>query len=436
MRKRRFLDWERKAGEIRGAKASREMAVIAVIACCDTKYHEILFIKEKIQAAGMQPLILDISTGKEIPIQADIGREQVLAMGGYTWEQVSDMDKSGAISAMTESIGRMIQLLYEDKRIDGALGMGGLQNTVICSAALRQLPIGFPKIICSTIASGFRYFDTVVGDKDIMVLPSIVDFAGMNPISEVVLGNAVGAIAGMVSCGPSRIDTKGECYIAATLMGITNDTVMLAVDELEKKGKRTISFHSTGMGGRVMEDLIRQGTIGAVMDLSLHEMTAEYFGGYGYSKGADNRLCAAAEAGIPALICPGGIDFACLRPDELFEDAKERGYVWHNKDLTHTRLYEHEILEITKTIVSRLNRSAGRTEVVLPLGGLRTLSRPGEIFHKPGTIRKMQEIFEKELKPEIIFKAYDLNFCDPEFAHICAEEMAGLLEAEGAGSGG
>ncbi|NBH70727.1 UPF0261 family protein [Clostridiaceae bacterium] len=407
------------------------MAVIAVIACCDTKYHEILFVKEKIQAAGMQPLILDISTGPEVPIRADISREQVLTMGGYTWEQVCAMDKSGAISAMTDSICRMIFHLYEKKEIDGVIGMGGLQNTVVCSAALRLLPIGFPKLICSTIASGFRYFDTVVGDKDIVVLPSIVDFAGMNPISEAVLGNAVGAMIGMVSCGGALIDTRGECYIAATLMGITNDTVMQAANELTEKGRRTISFHSTGIGGRVMEDLIRQGVIGAVMDLSLHEMTAEYFGGYGYSKGADHRLCAAAQMGIPALICPGGIDFACLRPDELFEDTKERGYVWHNKNLTHTRLYEHEILEITKTIVSRLNQSKGKTEVILPLGGLRTLSRPGEIFHKPDTIRKMRRIFEEELKPEIIFKAYDLNFCDPEFAHICAEEMAGLLKAEG-----
>lgn len=131
--------------------------------------------------------------------------------------------------------------------------------------------------------------------------------------------------------------------------------------------------------------------------------------------------------GIPALVCPGGIDFACLRTDELFEDGENRGYVWHNKELTHTRLYENEILDITRTIVERLNRSAGKTEVILPMGGLRTLSYPGEFFHKPGTIQKMKEIFEEGLKPEIVFKAYDLNFCDPEFAHVCAEEMMGLL---------
>ena len=163
-------------------------------------------------------------------------------------------------------------------------------------------------------------------------------------------------------------------------MGITNDTVMRASDELTALGRKMISFHSTGIGGRVMESMIREGVISAVMDLSLHEMTAEYLGDYGYSKGADNRLCAAAEMGIPALICPGGIDFACLRKEELLKDEEDRGYVWHNQDLTHTRLYESEILDITHTIVERLNRSKGKTEVILPMGGLRTMSYPGRIF--------------------------------------------------------
>lgn len=401
--------------------------MIAVIACCDTKYHEITFVQEKIRKSGNQPLILDISTGPCIPLKADITREEVLAAGGYTWEQVHGFDKSGAISAMTESIAKTVMKLYQQKKIDGVIGMGGLQNTVVCSAALRLLPIGFPKIICSTIASGSRCFDTVVGDKDIAVIPSIVDFAGMNPISEVVLGNTVSAMIGMVTHGGRGIDTKGELYIGTTLMGITNDTVMQASNELAENGLKTISFHSTGIGGKVMEDLIREEVITAVMDLSLHEMTAEYFGDYGYSKGAANRLCAAAEMGIPALVCPGGIDFACLRPEELFDDQEERGYVWHNKDLTHTRLYEHEILDITRTIAERLNHSTGRTEVVLPMGGLRTLSYPGEFFNNPETIRKMKKIFEEELKPEITFKAFDLNFCDPEFAHICAQEMMSLL---------
>lgn len=411
------------------------MAKIAVVACCDTKYHEIKFVCEKIRESGNIPLTIDISTGPVVSLKADIPREKVLAAGGYTWGQVKPLQKNEAIQAMTESIIRMVKKLYTEKIIDGIIGMGGLQNTVVCSAAFRCLPIGFPKIICSTVASGERAFETIVGDKDIMVLPSIVDFAGMNPVSEAVLENTVAAMIGMVKFGGHLINTRGEKYIATTLMGITNDTVMRASNQLSAEGYHMISFHSTGVGGKVMEDMIRQGIISAVMDLSLHEMTAEYLGNVGYSAGAPNRLTAAAETGIPALICPGGIDFACLRPGELMPDEEERGYVWHNNALTHTRLWEHEILDITRTIVERLNRSVGVCEVVLPMRGLRTLSNEGEPFHKPKTIQKMKQIFEDNLREDIQFKAFDLNFSDPEFADICASEMKELVNWKSAERG-
>lgn len=411
------------------------MPVIAVIASFDTKYHELVYVQQQIQKFGCTPFLIDISTGPNSPmieIIPDLTRHDVLRIGGSSWDILKRLEKGNAIKMMADCVSKVVRSLYTEKKIDGVYGMGGLQNTIVCSAALRELPLGFPKLICSTIASGNRYFDTVVGDKDIAVMPSIVDFAGVNPISEVTLTNSVASIVGMVKYGKQKIDTHGKNYIGATLMGITNDTVMRAINNLTAKGENVISFHSTGIGGRVLESQIRDGNISAVMDLCLHEMTAEYFGGLGYSKGADNRLGAAAEMGIPSLICPGGIDFACLSKEDFFEDEEERGYVWHTKDyLTHTRLWESEILDITKTIIQRVNNAKGVTEIVLPLGGLRTMSRPGEFFFKSDTIQKMKAIFEDELKPEIIFKAFDLNFDDTDFADICSSEMLVLLEKGG-----
>ncbi|MBE6904783.1 MAG: UPF0261 family protein [Ruminococcaceae bacterium] len=404
------------------------MGTIALVACCDTKYHELGFVRKAVAEAGHTPIILDISTGPSAPIPGDITREEILLEGGHSLEEIKGLNKSDAIAAMSESISKVLYRLCKEKKIDGVLGMGGLQNTVVCSAALRLLPIGFPKMIASTVASGGRCFDTVVGDKDITVVPSIVDFAGMNPISEVVLSNAVAAVIGMVEHGKGEMDTTGRFLIGTTLMGVTNDTVMAAADKLTALGKEVISFHSTGSGGRIMEQMIRDGHIKAVMDLTLHEMTAEYFLDYGYSKGALNRLTAVAETGVPVLVCPGGIDFACLRKDELFEDEEKRGYVWHNPELTHTKLYESEILDITHTIIERVNKSIGKVTVVLPMGGLRTLSRAGEPFHKPETIKKMKALFEKELSPKIRFRCVDFNYMDPEFADLLVEEMRALLE--------
>jgi len=406
------------------------MATIAIVASCDTKYHEVRFVEAAVRKAGHIPLIIDISVGKDSSVVSDITKQYILEQGGYNWEQVRDFTKSKAIDAMSESVSKVLPQLCAQGKIDGAFGMGGLQNTVMCSAAFRQLPLGFPKIIVSTIACGYRYFDLVVGDKDITVVPSVVDFAGLNPVSEVVLGNAISAIIGMVEHGGAKINTQGRFLIGTTLMGITNDSVMAAADKLIERGNEVMSFHSTGIGGRVMEKMIYDGHIKAVMDLTLHEMTAEYFGGYGYSKGANNRLCAAAEMGIPMLVVPGGIDFICLGKHEFFDDLEERGYVWHNSDLTHTCLYEHEILEITRTIVQRLNKATGKVSVVLPMGGLRTLSYPGEAFHKPDTILKMREIFEQELRPGISLKCVDHNFMDAAFPEVLYSEMLTLLGKE------
>lgn len=408
------------------------MGTIAVVACCDTKYHEIKFVRGQIAALGHTPLVVDISIGPNLPMEGDVTREDILRSGGYSPEDVVlRMSKSEAIAAMSASIQGTILRLFQEKKIHGVLGMGGLQNTVMCSAAFRLLPLGFPKLIVSTVASGYRYFETVVADKDIMVMPSIVDFCGMNVISDAVLSNAAAAIAGMVRQGRGEISTEGHFIIGTTLMGITNDTVMAAADKLAERGHEVISFHSTGVGGRTLEQMVRDGHIKAVMDLTLHEMAAEHFGDYGYCKGAVNRLCAGAQAGIPMLVCPGGIDFIALRKDELFPDEEKRGYVWHNPELTHTRLYESEILDITRLIVERLNQSKGKVEVLLPMGGLRTLSREGEPFHMPDTIRKMKEIFRTGLRPDITLKCVEYNFMDPEFSDIIVEEMEKLLNREG-----
>lgn len=406
------------------------MGKIAIAACCDTKHSEVSFVSNVIRSAGHVPLVLDMSTGVNNPVPGDITREEILREGGFAPEKViGHYQKNDAIAAMTGSICRVVTRLYREHEIDGILGLGGMQNSLMCSAAFRLLPIGFPKVIVSTVASGYKYFDMLVGTKDIAVIPSIVDFCGINVISEPVLTNAASAVIGMVDHGGKIINTESRFIIGTTLMGITTSTVMDAVDILTRQGYEFLSFHSTGVGGQVMEQMIRDGHIKAVMDLSLHELVPEYFGNYGYCRGAENRLCAGAEAGIPMLVCPGAIDCISLTPEEFLPDQEERGYVWHNASLTHTRLHENEILDIAKIITERLNRAKGEVVVLLPTaGGLRTLSDPGEPFYAPQTMQKIREIFEKEFKPGITLKCYDCNYTDPAFAGIIAKEMDTLLK--------
>ncbi len=200
------------------------MGVIAVVACCDTKYHEINFVKERITKAGHTPLVVDMSIGPNLPMQGDVTREEILKEGGYSCKQViCDFSKSEAVDAMANSIRLTVPRLYNEKKIDGVLGMGGLQNTMMCSAAFRQLPLGFPKLIVSTVACGYRYFDFVVGDKDITVMPSIVDFCGMNVISDAILANATAAITGMVELVPER-STQRDVLSLVRLLWVSPTT--------------------------------------------------------------------------------------------------------------------------------------------------------------------------------------------------------------------
>ena len=238
------------------------MGTIAIVACCDTKFHEISFVRDLIRAAGHTALVIDMSTGTHLAMSGDISRDEVLRAGGFVPENViGHYSKSDSIAAMTSSICTLLPKLCLEKRIDAVFGMGGMQNTLMCSAAFRLLPIGFPKLIVSTVASGFKYFDMVVGTKDITVVPSIVDFCGMNVISEPILTNAAASIIGMIQYGGKTINTDGHRIIGATLMGITNDTVVAAEDKLTADGYELLSFHSTGVGGQVMEQMIRDGHI-------------------------------------------------------------------------------------------------------------------------------------------------------------------------------
>lgn len=403
------------------------MKRIAILASCDTKMAEAQFVAECIKACDCEPLVFDISCKNMIPDSCNrIMPSEILNYSGRNWDKMSAISKQDAIFWMQESLYLALKAYFSWQEIHGVIGMGGLQNTVMCSYAMQALPLGFPKLLVSTVASGNRLFRDIIGNHDIMILPAIVDFSGVNPISKGILRNAAQAVCGMAK-EYIPIQWNQKTTVSTTLMGITNDTVVHAASLLMEQGYDVLSFHSTGSGGAVMEQLIRDGNISAVMDLTLHEMVPEFFGTPSFASGAQNRLTAGAEAGIPMVVCPGGIDFICQRKQELFDDYEKRGYVWHNKTLAHVRLYEEEILAICQIICERVNKANGPVTVLLPLKGLRTMSNPGEPFHIPSTMCKIKKLFSENLRPEIRFLPVDLNYDQPEFAELAAHEMEALL---------
>ncbi|MFZ7133175.1 MAG: Tm-1-like ATP-binding domain-containing protein [Eubacteriales bacterium] len=402
------------------------MKTIVIVGSKDTKESEITYVSEGILKRGFKPLVLDVSTSKGYESQADFTREQIALEGGTDWKDTEDYEKHELLLVMSDGLKVLTTKLYKEGKLHGIIALGGLQNTTMGSSAMFHLPIGIPKLIVSTVATGQRTFEGVVGSKDITVMPSPSDFTGVNSISKTVLNNAIAAILGMVEYAGKEISKSKELRIGATLMGATNDGIASAIEILQQKGYEVVSFHSTGTGGRVMEELIEADVINAVMDLTLHEVVYEYFG-YGFGYGADNRLVQGAKKGIPMLICPAGVDFMCQWPSALFNDIDQRKYNWHNPNLAHVKLNQKEVTDISRMIVQRLNEAKGKVVVVIPTKGLRSFSQQGEALYDPEVDQAITDVFVKELRHDIPIKFIDANLMDIEFSKFVVKEMIKLL---------
>ncbi|WP_157007029.1 Tm-1-like ATP-binding domain-containing protein [Agromyces laixinhei] len=402
------------------------MNTIAVVASSDTKQAEIDFVSQQLTANGLRPLTIDTSTSKGHNSSSNISREAVVEAAGHHWADIEDESREFLLSAMADGASTLLAELQANGQLQGALGLGGLQNTTVAANAMQALPIGVPKIIVSTVACGTRTFDSVVGTSDIMVMPSITDLAGLNPISERILANSAAAVAGAVKAGGRPVEVAGLSLVGATLMGATNDGVVHAMDELRDSGYSVVPFHATGVGGQVLESLITAGSLSAVLDLTLHEIVYEYFGG-GFGAGTDQRLIAAAEAGIPMVVAPGGLDFICQWRGELFADAEERKYIWHNENLAHVKLTEKEARDVTRIVVGRLNRAKGPVTVLLPTRGLRTFASVGGPLHDRVVDDAIIEEFQTGLSPRVRVATVEANLNDREFSRAAASELNRLL---------
>jgi uncharacterized protein (UPF0261 family) len=294
--------------------------------------------------------------------------------------------------------------------------------------AMKALPIGAPKLLVSTVASGRRTFEPLVGSKDIVLMPAVADVAGINVLTRTILGNAVGAIVGMAMHAGQPLRVGDEMIIGLTQIGVTNGVVQ-ATRILEGAGYQVIGFHATGVGGRAMEELIAAGTIKAVMDLTLHEIVAEIFP-ESYSAGASHRLEAACKAGIPQVIAPGGVDFIDFGTRAMLPDIDRRKYVLHNADFAHIKLHKEEAARVGLIIVERLNRNSGPVTVLIPLGGCCLAAAQGGPLWDPEVDGALFETLRAGLKPGIKVVEIEANINDAKFSEAAAGAMLELLSGK------
>lgn len=400
---------------------------VVIVGALDTKGREFAFVRDRIRRSGLATLVVDFGVIGEPSFPPDITRREVAAAGdGDLVVLASGGRKDEAMRTMARGLGSIVRRLYDEGRLDGIIGMGGSGGTSIASAAMRQLPVGVPKVLVSTLGGGD--VTAFAGTKDITFMPSVVDVAGFNRISARIYANAAGAIAGMVQAtdGAAAADTEAKPLIAASMFGNTTNAVDRAREHLEREGFEVLVFHATGTGGRTMENLISDGYIAASLDMTTTELADEVCGGV-FSAGPD-RCLAASRAGIPAVLVPGCVDMANFGAIETVPDRyRDRNLYQWNPNVTLLRTNADENRRIGELLAAAANEASGPVAILLPLGGVSMLDSVGGEFWDPDADGACYEAIRRGVRSgvDVIEMAENIN--DPAFAEKAVEIILGML---------
>jgi len=401
------------------------MATVVLIGALDTKGAELEFLRHQVELRGHHTLVVDVGVLGEPALEADVARADVAAAGGSNLEDlVAAADRGRAVAAMAEGARVVAARLRAEGRLDAVIGIGGGAGTSMATAAMRALPLGIPKVMVSTLASGdTRAF---VGVTDIVMVPSVVDIAGLNRISRGVLARAAGAVSGMAETEVPK--GKDRPLIAASMFGNTTKCVDAARASLEKQGYEVLVFHATGVGGRTMESLIEARQFAGVLDVTTTEWADELVGGV--LSAGPTRLEAAARTGTPAVVAPGCLDMVNFwAPDTVPEQFRGRRFYQHNDNITLMRTTPEENAELGRLIAEKLNASKGPVALYLPLQGLSAISAPGGPFHWPEADAALFAAFDEHLRPDIPCHRIDAPINDPAFAAAITDGLLALIAA-------
>ncbi len=404
------------------------MATIAVLGTLDTKGREHAFVAERIRARGHDALLIDVGTGGEPAVEPDLSRADVAAAAGIDLASlVARGDRGECVTAMAKAAPELLGRLVTEGRIQGVISLGGGGGTAIASAAMRALPIGFPKLIVSTLASGNTA--PYVGTSDIVMMPAVVDVQGLNRISRTILTRAAGAICGMVE---ADVATDGDRpLIVASMFGNTTKCIEAAIPLLEQAGYEVLVFHATGTGGRAMEALIASGMVAGVLDVTTTELADELVGGV-LSAGPE-RLDAAARHGVPAVVAPGCLDMVNFGERQTVPPQfAGRTFYVHNPQVTLMRTTPAECAVLGRLVAAKVNASTGPVSMLLPRRGISVISAAGGPFHDPAADTALSAAIEAGLRPDIPCQSLDCEINDPTFARACVEALLANIQAAAA----
>ena len=401
---------------------------IAIIATCDTKGEEALYLKQRIESYHMNGLVVDSGIlGEPVFLVPEVTRDQVAGYSGFTIKELVDAGSRGAaVEKMRDCIHAYVKKLYEEKKIQGLIAVGGAEGSVIARAAMDALPLGVPKIAVSTIASGKHLFSDLIGYNDATVMHSVIDILGINSISRRVFNNAIGAIVGMVKVKPEASEKKIKS-IGISMLGTTTKPIMSVIKpELEKLGYEVLTFHANGTGGDCMDTLAAEGYFAGVLDFSTNELAANNFGGLHVAKAG--RMEAAIENKIPTVVTPGAANIIVLsREEALLPRYDGRQKYFHNPNITLINTTREELKTIAATFAEKLNKAKGKVKFLYPAKGFCSQDKEGLALWNPEGNPIFLTELKRKLRPDIPIIEVDAHINDDEFARVAFEQLLEVM---------
>jgi uncharacterized protein (UPF0261 family) len=398
---------------------------VVLIGTLDTKGVEYEFARNSFKKAGLKTILVNAGIIGQSPIPCDVTNEQVALAGSSDLQTLKNKNDRGfAVSVMTKGVNQIVQDLYKKGELDAIFALGGSGGSTIASFAMRNLPIGVPKVLVSTLVSSNAA--SFVGESDMALFASVVDIAGINSLSAKVIANAVDATIGMVN--GEKVEVKnGKKLIAASMFGVTTQCVTAARKILEENDLEVITFHMTGTGGKSMENLIRQGFINAVLDLTTTEICDEIVGGT-LSAGPD-RLTAAVDMKIPQVVSVGALDMVNFgSKNSVPEKFLNRNLYVHNENVTLMRTTPQECEKIAIDIATKLNKATAPVTLFLPLKGLSAIAIKGGVFFDQQADDALFSTLRKNVGNNVELVELDCAINDNDFSQAIANKLIQLVK--------
>ena len=393
---------------------------VCIVGTMDTKGVEFSFIKSQIESTGVSTCVINTGILGEPQLTSDVSADEVAQAGGSSLQALRDEgDRGNSVSVMAQGAAALVAEKHAAGEIDGIISLGGSAGTTIGTTAMQAVPVGVPKLMVSTLASG----DTspYVQSKDICMMYSVVDIAGINRLSRQILANAAGAIVGMANA-EAPAATADKPLIAATMFGVTTPCVTKAREILEEAGYEVLVFHATGTGGQAMEDLVKGGFLAGVLDVTTTELADELVGGV-LSAGPD-RLEAAGQSGLPQVVAPGALDMVNFGPPDTVPDKfSDRLFYQHNPTVTLMRTTAEETAELGRIMARKLSEAQGPTTVIIPAQGVSAIDKTGQPFDSPEARAAWTENLKAGIGSNVTVIEMDVHINDDEFAAKLVETL-------------